>query len=330
MDEARPDQVVGPQQLEGAGHLPRIEIALLPHHVLEERHLGLVDEQHQLAGLGEVGLGGQQGQALEPIVAVPRHGRRGDRQRASRPGNSPTACTRASGTIAAIACQRLAGRRGCGSRPCRRSRSSGPGFFQDSDEHGVAPLDEEADQRVGRGEVEDVVLHDPGRHDQDRLGQDRPGGRRVLDQLTQPVPEHDLAGRDGHRLADHELLGPGRLASRGRLLEVLDKVVDAPDEVQPALFDGGAEDLGVGARKVGGGQDVEELTRHERDDRLVVPRHPADAGRRGLPPLLRREGTLCSQRLNGQVLHAGSAKRRSPGDGSTIRGVAGFAIDRSA
>ena len=42
--------------LEGARHLPGVEVAVFSHHVLEEAHLSLVDEEHKLARLGEVGL----------------------------------------------------------------------------------------------------------------------------------------------------------------------------------------------------------------------------------------------------------------------------------
>ena len=45
------------------GHLPGVEIALAPHHVLEKVDLALVDEQRELAGLAEVGLRRQQGTA---------------------------------------------------------------------------------------------------------------------------------------------------------------------------------------------------------------------------------------------------------------------------
>ena len=39
-----------------------------------------VQEQHQLAGLDEVGLRGEQGDAGEPVVVLARHGGRGDGQ----------------------------------------------------------------------------------------------------------------------------------------------------------------------------------------------------------------------------------------------------------
>ena len=57
-----------------------VEEALFPHHVFEKRELTLVDEQHQLAGLREVGLRRQQRDRFQPVVAVARHRRSGDRQ----------------------------------------------------------------------------------------------------------------------------------------------------------------------------------------------------------------------------------------------------------
>ncbi len=45
-------------------------------------------------------------------------------------------------------------------------------------EHRVALADQIGDQRIVGRQVQDVVLHDPGRHDEDRLGPG-PGGRGV-------------------------------------------------------------------------------------------------------------------------------------------------------
>jgi hypothetical protein len=41
------------QQLERARHLARVEIALVPHQVLEPTNLIFVSEQHELARLGQ-------------------------------------------------------------------------------------------------------------------------------------------------------------------------------------------------------------------------------------------------------------------------------------
>ena len=51
-------------------------------HIMSSRNdeLAFVDEQRQLARLGEVGLRGEERHRLQPLVAVARHRRRGDRQ----------------------------------------------------------------------------------------------------------------------------------------------------------------------------------------------------------------------------------------------------------
>ena len=95
----RPDEVIRTEQLECAGHLARIQITLGRHHVLKEPHLVLVDEQHQLAGLREVGLSREKGYAFEPMITVARHRGRRDRQQGS-PQAVTAACTFCSGTIA--------------------------------------------------------------------------------------------------------------------------------------------------------------------------------------------------------------------------------------
>ena len=51
-----PDEVARAQQLKGASHLARIEIALLPHNVFKKAELAVVDEQHELACFGKIGL----------------------------------------------------------------------------------------------------------------------------------------------------------------------------------------------------------------------------------------------------------------------------------
>jgi hypothetical protein len=78
--QLRPHQIVRAQQLERAGHLARVEIALLPHRVLEIGDLAVVDEELELAGVGEIDLRRQQGHALQALVAIARHGSGGDGQ----------------------------------------------------------------------------------------------------------------------------------------------------------------------------------------------------------------------------------------------------------
>ena len=60
VDDARQDELVGPQDAEGTSHLLGVQHALIPHHVLEEGNLAVIDEEHEVAGLREVGLRSQQ------------------------------------------------------------------------------------------------------------------------------------------------------------------------------------------------------------------------------------------------------------------------------
>src|SRR6266511_4795849 len=74
-------------------------------------------------------------------------------------------------------------------------------------EYGEAFAREIFHQRVLRRQIENVVLHDPGRHDQNGLRMHLFSGWIVLDQLDQLVAEHDLAARRGDGFADEETAG---------------------------------------------------------------------------------------------------------------------------
>ena len=208
----RPDEVVGAQDLEGAGHLLGVEHALVPHHVLEEGDLAFVDEQHQLAGLAEIGLRREQRDGGEPVIVFARHGRRGDGEQ------------RAADAIA-DSVDLLGGQDGIDGIERRHDAFSAIGVEGDvavlrrrvppgHHEHGEAALDQIAHQRIVRGQIEHVIFHDPGRDDQHRLGHDALSGRFVLDELHQLVAEHDLARRDGEVLAHFQSVG-GRLGLHG-------------------------------------------------------------------------------------------------------------------
>ncbi len=98
---ARPRQIVRAQHLESTGHLAGPQVARLGHLRLQQADLGLVDEEAELAGLGEIGLRGKQRDGGEPRIAIARHGRRRDRQqrpaqpiagRVHRPARHDAAC----------------------------------------------------------------------------------------------------------------------------------------------------------------------------------------------------------------------------------------------
>ena len=167
----------------------------------------------------------------------------------------------------------------------------------------VALAHQVADQRVLGPEVEDVVLHDPGRDDQDRLRPDLLGRRAVLDQLHEVVAVDHVAGRHRHVPADDVAVRAGCLA-RELGLRVLEPVAQAAQEVEAALLDGAAHDLGVGPGEVRGREHVEQLAGHEGDLPLVPRRDAAQARRGGLPPVLGQEEGLRLERER-QLLPAG-------------------------
>ena len=72
MHDARPDEVVGAQQLERARHLPGREIALLAHDVLEEGELALVDEERELASFLEICLGRKEAERRKALPVLRR------------------------------------------------------------------------------------------------------------------------------------------------------------------------------------------------------------------------------------------------------------------
>src|SRR4051794_14646111 len=78
------------------------------------------------------------------------------------------------------------------------------GIKPGNDEDGEALARQKLDERVLWSEVENLVLHDPSRDEEYRLGMHLFGRRLVLDQLNQVISIDDLARRDGNGLADAE------------------------------------------------------------------------------------------------------------------------------
>ena len=81
-----------------------------------------------------------------------------------------------------------------------------PGIPPGNHEDGKALTGQELDQRVLRRQVENVVFHDPGGNDQDRLRMHLAGGWIILDQLHQVVSKHHLAVRRGDGFANDKIL----------------------------------------------------------------------------------------------------------------------------
>jgi hypothetical protein len=231
----------------------------------ERGELLLVDEHAELARLGEVGHGGQEGRALDAGVLLHRHvGEGGGEQRAAQAiaddvgiglaGRRLDRVERGQRALQHVVLEGLAGELGVG---------VDPGDHEDGEALGHGPLDE----GVLLAQIEDIVLVDPGRDDQQRPLVDLFGGRRVLDQLDQVVLVDHLARRHRDVLADLEGLGVGHpdLQPAVAPVQVVQQVPQPLDQVLAARLHGRAQHLGVGHDEVGRRHGVDELARVEID-----------------------------------------------------------------
>ena len=156
-------------------------------------------------------------------------------------------------------------------------------------------------ERVVGREVEHVVLHDPGRHDEHRLGMHRAGGRRVLDQLHQPVAQHHPPRRDGHVAPRLVALGAGRRQVARLAPRVFQRVGHAAPQVHAALGHRALLHHRVQRDEVRRRHHVEPLARREAHHLLVMAVHARHSGRRALPPLLAQQEGLRDPSIRRQV-----------------------------
>ena len=80
VDDIGPDQVVGAQHVEHARHGAAFQIAVLGHLLFDGRDLLLVDEDLEIAGMGEIDLRREQGRRDDAVVVARRHRRECDRE----------------------------------------------------------------------------------------------------------------------------------------------------------------------------------------------------------------------------------------------------------
>ena len=87
--DVAPDQVAAAQQVEGRRHIAPVEIALVGRKLADQLHLLVADEELEIAGLGEIDLGGEEGRRgdLVRLARAPR-ARRAPPPASSRRRNS--------------------------------------------------------------------------------------------------------------------------------------------------------------------------------------------------------------------------------------------------
>jgi hypothetical protein len=243
------------------------------------------------AGVAEIRLGRQERKARQSVVAVARHGSRGDgEQRAAQ---------------AAAERMRLARPRDRERRLERREEALGAviveadvaivrvGVLPGDHEHRESLLGEIAHEGVHGRKVEDVVFHDPGGHDHDRLGTHAIAGGRVLDDFRQARPVHHLAGRRGDGLSNHEAVVTHRRPLRLAARHVLEEMREAAHQVAAAFFPRALEHARVGGDEIRRRERVEHLPGGEGRGRRILARDAAHVGRRPLPPALDRKKCAC-------------------------------------
>jgi len=110
----------------------------------------------------------------------------------------------------------------------------------------VALFDQIPHHRILLRQIKDIVFHDPGRDNQDRLSPHGVREWRVLDKLDQSVAVNDLSRCPRNVPAWLERVGTIGHRSCHRVLQVLQIVLCSPDKIQAARVTGLPENLGVG------------------------------------------------------------------------------------
>ena len=132
------------------------------------------------------------------------------------------------------------------------------------------------DQRVARAEIEQVILVDAWRHEQDRRLFHLICLRRVLNELDQLVLENHGPGCDGQVASDFEsgLVDPGDPA----LLQIVDQILHTVREACGPGLDRLADHLWIGRGEIRRTHRVDELTgiKPKLQSRLVVHLRPVD------------------------------------------------------
>ena len=306
---ARPDEVVGTYEAERAGHLVRFERALLPHHVFEQRELAVVDEEPHLARFLEIPLRSEERQRSQALVMVARHAGSGDHSQ---------------GAADTVADQMGMGGACNGERRVDRGHHALATVVVEVDvavfrgriapgntENGETCVDEMPNQRILGPKVEDIVLHDPCRDDDDRFGPHRRRGRSVLNDFGNASPLDHRAFRNGDCLPGFERLFlfaafPPELAT-----EIGGVIHRAPHKVGSAFVDGLLQCDGIGRKRIGGRDRVEGLAPEEFDHVQVVARRAVDLGGGFVPPVFRSKESIDIERIRPMTPFLGAKPRIS-------------------
>ena len=277
-DVERPEQVILAQQIEGERHHAAIQIAVLRHLLLEALQHRLVEEDTDLTGIGEVL---QRRHVADRAHAVRlllgrQIGHGAGRQRTADAVGQDVDLLLAGGLLDGIH---------RGQRPHLHVIGPGeitllgPRIAPGDQEHGVALLHQPAHHRIVLTQIENVVLVDPRRHDQQRRAEGLLGGRTILDQLDQLVLEDHVTRSDGDVVAETEGFGVGHrdIDAFGGVGQVIAQTLQAVEQVLAAGLAGHALHFRVGGGEVGGREGADVLARVELEIALLALRQALNA-----------------------------------------------------
>ena len=277
-DVERPEEVILAQQVEGERHHAAIQVAVLRHLLLKALQYRLVEEDTDLAGIGEVLQRRHVTDRAHAIRLFPGReiGHGAGRQRAADAVGQDIDLLLAGGLLDGIH---------RGKRPHLHVIGPGeiallrPGIAPGDQEHGVPLLHQPAHHRIVLTQIENVVLVDPRRHDQQRRTEGLFRRRAILDQLDQLILEHHIPRRDGDVVAETEGFGVGHrdIDAFGGVGKVFPQTLQAVEQILAAGFAGHPLHFRVGGGEVGGREGTDVLARVELEIALLALRQSLDA-----------------------------------------------------
>ena len=253
-DQPGPEHVVGPQGVEGGGHLPAFEDALRRHQRFESVHVGRRQELAVVAGVFKIRLRREQTYGCKSIFAIPALPGGLERQQ----GAAKAVTHRVRACAADRADEVQGGRHPLAPIVVEREVAVlWPRVAPRNGEHRKTGLHQMPDQRRLGREVQDVELHDPGGHEQHRLGPDLCRRRIVLDELHEAIAVDDLPAGGGEVLAHRQRIFPAERPAGGGTREIARQKRRAFEQAPAAGPGRRGQDLRVGGRPVARGERAE-------------------------------------------------------------------------
>ena len=243
-----PDQLVGPQEVEGERQILAGHDAPLADGAFSQGQLHLVDEDAQHARMGGVQQRGEQRERGSGFLALGgQHSQRGAQQRAA-----DAEAQQVDGRLTADGLHDVDGIDDALLQivvPAQRAVRILDVAPRD-DKDGVSLGNGMADEGIAWLQVQDVVLVDGGRDDQQRPFTDRGRAGLVLDELDELVLVDDGAGGRADVAADLE--GIGWRLRDAALLQVVQQVLDALAQALALGLDHPLLGIRIGGQEVGG------------------------------------------------------------------------------